>query len=120
MGVWHKLACGFQFGVLITFIIVGLVFSVDRSWIKILTYTFFFSEIFFLEAQRKIKPELIRYRKSGIFAIADLFAVMVFLIYAVLFIFTSRYAVYPPFFFAILIYTLIRKIYIYKNFSYEK
>lgn len=120
MSFGHRFFSWLQWSVLLVFIAVGWFYNQDVLLLKILTGIFFISEIILLEFQRKIKPEEIRYRKSGWFALLDLLSIVAFLIYAVLFIVFKERQTYPPFFYGILAYTLIRKIYIYKNFTYEK
>ena len=84
----------------------------------------FFLEIGILEQQNKYKKEEIFYHKSGFFALLDLFSVMLFMIKFLVLILSQFFAIsflenkYKLT--ALLLYTIIRKIYIYKRYTYEK
>lgn len=84
----------------------------------------FFLEIGILEQQNKYTKEEIFYHKSGIFAIFDLLAVMSFLIKFLVLIlnnfFTIEFLENKYKLLALIIYTIIRKLYIYKRYHYEK
>lgn len=86
---------------------------------------FFVSELFLLEQVRRMKPEKIRLRKGCFFAFADLFAVFYFMLLFLIFGWqlycgeTSVPGGRLPLL-GLLVYTLIRKYNIYKNFTYEK
>jgi len=84
----------------------------------------FFLEIGILEQQNKYRKEEIFYHKSGFFALLDLLAVIIFLIkFSVLILsqfFSISYLENKFYLIALILYTIIRKIYIYKNYTYEK
>lgn len=84
---------------------------------------FFISEIILLEQARRMNPEKILYRKGCFFACLDLFSVGLFFTYVALFsLMFLGYENYKPnrfVFSGLFVYTLVRKIYIYKNFTYE-
>lgn len=120
-----KKAYWIQFG-----IIAGIIFtftfygSLSGGNALLLLLPFFLSEIFLLHYQGKIPPEEIYYRKSCIFALLDMVSVLAFLSYICNFMFgifaKEHYNVKGFPIVVILAYALLRKIFIYKNFSYEK
>lgn len=123
MDKWHKKFIIMQIVVLILMIII-------RFWIpgeaKILLLigmaVFFVLEFGVLERQRRENQKAIMYSKSCLFALIDLFSVVLFLCELVQVIkdyfFGFNYLeTHYPF---LLIYITIRKYYIMKNYSYEK
>lgn len=120
----HRFVYWVQF-LLLVFIILGL--NVERTGsglMLLLVLSFFLSEFFLLHIQNKIKPEKIYYRKSCFFAMVDLLAVFIFMVCLVNMLcnyFLQKELPLPEWLFpAVVIYTHLRKFYIYKNFSYEK
>lgn len=124
-----------QFAVLIALVVLQYV-SDSFAMVLYLFAMFLICEISILEASRRMKPEEIRYRKSCLFALFDMIAVTAYFAYIVLFAFAlvreSKSYVWDFHFFKIpveissfwfslwAVYTLARKIYIYKNLTYEK
>lgn len=122
---WHKFFYYLQFIILVAFI--ALVFSENiqgSAATAILMGSIYFSEIGILEQDRRMNKNLIFYRKSGFFALLDLLAVTAFLGYTLLFsidlLLLKGIEYYSLPFISLLVYTLVRKIYIFKNYTYEK
>ena len=106
------------------FIIVYQSMAVNPEILLGLFAVVFFLEIGILEQQNKYRKEEIFYHKSGFFALLDLLAVIVFLIkFSVLILsqfFSISFLENKFYLIALILYTIIRKIYIYKNYTYEK
>lgn len=125
MSNWHRIFYYLQFSVLAVFIAVLFIQKIQGNLLMAsLMFLVYFTEIGILENQRKMNKNLIFYRKSGFFALLDLISVTAFLVYS--FIFAVDYFfldnihyLFTPFV-TLIIYTLLRKIYIYKHYSYEK
>ena len=119
----HKIFFLLQF-ITFIFIIVYQSMAVNPEILLGLFAVVFFLEIGILEQQNKYRKEEIFYHKSGFFALLDLLAVIIFLIkflvlilsqfFSISFLENKFYAI------ALILYTIIRKIYIYKNYTYEK
>ena len=120
----HKVYSIIQVISLILIIIYSLTMAVNPLYLLGLFAVVFFLEIGILEQQNKYKKEEIFYHKSGFFALLDLFAVMLFLIKFLVLIlsrfFTISFLENKYKLSALLLYTIIRKIYIYKRYTYEK
>lgn len=120
----HKTYSVFQIISVILIIIYSLTMAVNSTYLLGLFAVVFFLEIGILEQQNKYKKEEIFYQKSGFFALLDLFSVMLFLIKFLVLILSQFFAIsflenkYKLT--ALLLYTIIRKIYIYKRYTYEK
>ncbi len=78
------------------------------------------AELFLLNMQWNMPLEKIYYKKSCLFALLDLVSVIVFLSLLIINTFFSIEWKIQGIAMVVLAYTLVRKIYIYKNFSYEK
>lgn len=84
----------------------------------------FFTELALVHCQNKMNPNEIYYRKSCLFAMADLAAASVYCGYFVWFLgvwvfkYSFEYLWWPLI--ALFSYTLLRKIFIFKNYTYEK
>ena len=119
----HKIFSLLQF-ITFIFIIVYQSMAVNPEILLGLFAVVFFLEIGILEQQNKYKKEEIFYHKSGFFALLDLLAVIVFLIkFSVLILsqfFSISFLENKFYVIALILYTIIRKIYIYKNYTYEK
>ena len=119
----HKIFYLLQF-ITFIFIIVYQSMAVNPEILLGLFAVVFFLEIGILEQQNKYRKEEIFYHKSGFFALLDLLAVIVFLIkFSVLILsqfFSISYLENKFYLIALILYTIIRKIYIYKNYTYEK
>ena len=119
----HKIFFLLQF-ITFIFIIVYQSMAVNPEILLGLFAVVFFLEIGILEQQNKYKKEEIFYHKSGFFALLDLLAVIVFLIkFSVLILsqfFSISFLENKFYLIALILYTIIRKIYIYKNYTYEK
>ena len=119
----HKIFSLLQF-ITFIFIIVYQSMAVNPEILLGLFAVVFFLEIGILEQQNKYKKEEIFYHKSGFFALLDLLAVIVFLIkFSVLILsqfFIISFLENKFYLIALILYTIIRKIYIYKNYTYEK
>ena len=120
----HKVYSILQVISLILIIIYSLTMAINPLYLLGLFAVVFFLEIGILEQQNKYKKEEIFYQKSGFFALLDLFSVMLFLIKFLVLILSQFFAIsflenkYKLT--ALLLYTIIRKIYIYKRYTYEK
>ena len=120
----HKIYSILQVISLILIIIYSLTMAINPLYLLGLFAVVFFLEIGILEQQNKYKKEEIFYHKSGFFALLDLFAVMLFMIKFLVLILNQFFAIsflenkYKLT--ALLLYTIIRKIYIHKNYTYEK
>ena len=120
----HKVYSIFQITSFIIIIFYSLTMAVNSTYLLGLFAVVFFLEIGILEQQNKYKKEEIFYQKSGFFALLDLFAVIIFLIKFSVLILSQFFAIsflenkYKLT--ALLLYTIIRKIYIYKRYTYEK
>ena len=119
----HKIFSFLQF-IAFIFIIVYQSMAVNPEILLGLFAVVFFLEIGILEQQNKYRKEEIFYHKSGFFALLDLLAVIVFLIkFSVLILsqfFSISYLENKFYLIALILYTIIHKIYIYKNYTYEK
>ena len=119
----HKIFFLLQF-ITFIFIIVYQSMAVNPEILLGLFAVVFFLEIGILEQKNKYKKEEIFYHKSGFFALLDLLAVIVFLIkFSVLILsqfFSISFLENKFYLIALILYTIIRKIYIYKNYTYEK
>ena len=119
----HKIFFLLQF-IDFIFIIVYQSMAVNPEILLGLFAVVFFLEIGILEQQNKYRKEEIFYHKSGFFALLDLLAVIVFLIkFSVLILsqfFSISFLENKYYLIALILYTIIRKIYIYKNYTYEK
>ena len=119
----HKIFFLLQF-IDFIFIIVYQSMAVNPEILLGLFAVVFFLEIGILEQQNKYRKEEIFYHKSGFFALLDLLAVIVFLIkFSVLILsqfFSISFLENKFYVIALILYTIIRKIYIYKNYTYEK
>ena len=120
----HKVYSIIQVISLILIIIYSLTMVINPLYLLGLFAVVFFLEIGILEQQNKYKKEEIFYQKSGFFALLDLFSVMLFLIKFLVLILSQFFSIsflenkYKLT--ALLLYTIIRKIYIYKRYTYEK
>lgn len=122
---WHRIFYYLQFVVLAVFIAViflkGIQGTLTTALLMLLLYT---TEIGILEQNRRMNQNLIYYRKSGFFAMLDLFAVTAFFVYTVIFavdfMFLQGISYYTEPFISLLAFTLVRKLYIYKHYTYEK
>ncbi|WP_152909220.1 hypothetical protein [Chryseobacterium sp. Hurlbut01] len=104
-------------------IFVLLVFPQWQFLVFPLLSVFFLLEIGVLETQRKENPEAVRYRKSGLFSLLDLLSVTLFLINYIscgIDSFNGNIELNPLFLSSILGYIIVRKLYITKNYSYDK
>lgn len=120
----HKLYSILQL-ISVIFIIICLVaMAINPIHLLGLFAVVFFLEIFILEEQNKYKKEEIFYYKSGFFAALDIISILFFLLkFLTLFInlFTPVLFLENRYYLVTLLaYTLIRKIYIYKRYTYEK
>ena len=120
----HKVYSIIQVISVILIIIYSLTMAINPLYLLGLFAVVFFLEIGILEQQNKYKKEEIFYHKSGFFALLDLLAVIVFLIkFSVLILsqfFSISFLENKFYVIALILYTIIRKIYIYKNYTYEK
>ena len=120
----HKTYSILQVISLILIVIYSLTMAINPLYLLGLFAVVFFLEIGILEQQNKYKKEEIFYHKSGFFALLDLFAVMLFMIKFLVLIlsqfFTISFLENKYKLTALLLYTIIRKIYIYKRYTYEK
>ena len=120
----HKIYSVFQIISFILIIIYSLTMAINPLYLLGLFAVVFFLEIGILEQQNKYKKEEIFYHKSGFFSLLDNLSVMIFLIKFCVLILSQFFAIsflenkYKLT--ALLLYTIIRKIYIYKNYTYEK
>ena len=120
----HKVYSIIQVISVILIIIYSLTMAINPLCLLGLFAVVFFLEIGILEQQNKYKKEEIFYQKSGFFALLDLFSVMLFFIKFLVLILSQFFSIsflenkYKLT--ALLLYTIIRKIYIYKRYTYEK
>ena len=120
----HKIYSILQVISVILIIIYSLTMAINSTYLLGLFAVVFFLEIGILEQQNKYKKEEIFYQKSGFFALLDLFSVMLFFIKFLVLILSQFFSIsflenkYKLI--ALLLYTIIRKIYIYKRYTYEK
>ena len=123
MRIAHKIFFLLQF-IAFIFIIVYQSMAVNPEILLGLFAVVFFLEIGILEQQNKYRKEEIFYHKSGFFALLDLLVVIIFLIkFSVLILsqfFSISFLENKFYVIALILYTIIRKIYIYKNYTYEK
>ena len=119
----HKIFFLLQF-IAFIFIIVYQTMAVNPEILLGLFAVVFVLEIGILEQQNKYRKEEVFYHKSGFFALLDLLTVIVFLIkFSVLILsqfFRISFLENKFYVIALILYTIIRKIYIYKNYTYEK
>ena len=120
----HKTYSILQVISVILIIIYSLTMAINPLYLLGLFAVVFFLEIGILEQQNKYKKEEIFYQKSGFFALLDLFSVMLFFIKFLVLILSQFFSIsflenkYKII--ALMLYTIIRKIYIYKRYTYEK
>ena len=120
----HKVYSILQVISLILIIIYSLTMAINPLYLLGLFAVVFFLEIGILEQQNKYKKEEIFYQKSDFFALLDLFSVMLFFIKFLVLILSQFFSIsflenkYKII--ALMLYTIIRKIYIYKRYTYEK
>ena len=120
----HKVYSIIQVISLILIIIYSLTMAINPLHLLGLFAVVFFLEIGILEQQNKYKKDEIFYHKSGFFALLDLFSVMLFFIKFLVLILSQFFSIsflenkYKII--ALMLYTIIRKIYIYKRYTYEK
>ena len=120
----HKVYSIIQVISVILIIIYSLTMAINPLYLLGLFAVVFFLEIGILEQQNKYKKEEIFYQKSGFFALLDLFSVMLFFIKFLVLILSQFFSIsflenkYKII--ALMLYTIIRKIYIYKRYTYEK
>lgn len=122
---WHRIFYYLQFAVITVFIAVIFFRGIQGTWLMtLLMGAFYFTEFAILEQQRKMNKDMVFYRKSGFFALFDLVFVTAFLIYTLIFavdyLFSATFIYFTYPFLVVLVYTLFRKIYIYKHYTYEK
>ena len=120
----HKTYSILQVISVILIIIYSLTMAINPLYLLGLFAVVFFLEIGILEQQNKYKKEEIFYQKSGFFALLDLFSVMLFFIKFLVLILSQFFSISflenKFYLIALILYTIIRKIYIYKNYTYEK
>ena len=120
----HKLYSILQLISVIFIIIYFVAMAINPIHLLGLFAVVFFLEILILEEQNKYKKEEIFYYKSGFFAALDIISILFFLLkFLTLFInlFTPVLFLENRYYLVTLLgYTFIRKIYIYKNYTYEK
>ena len=120
----HKVYSILQVISVILIIIYSLTMAINPLYLLGLFAVVFFLEIGILEQENKYKKEEIFYQKSGFFALLDLFSVMLFFIKFLVLILSQFFSIsflenkYKII--ALMLYTIIRKIYIYKRYTYEK
>lgn len=123
MHPYHRRFVYAQVAILLWTIFVLLFFPQWKNVVFPSLSIFFLCEIGVLETQRKELPEAMRYRKSGLFSLIDVISVLFFLasfiLYGVAF-FDENVIFYSEFTPIILAYITVRKLYILKNYSYEK
>lgn len=120
----HSLVYFVQFFLLTSMLIL---FSTSTPTIPVALTCFgllFVSELFLVHQSTKMKDEAVLYKKGCFFALFDLLSAGIFIFYFFFFlaILIFKYSFeYGHWQIAgLFAYTLIRKIYIYKNYSYEK
>lgn len=119
----HKLIYALQF--LLNIGVIALIVFSDPTvgQIALCLAMVFISELFLVYAQSKMNESEIYYKKSCLFALGDLTAATVYIGYFITFIgayFLHRsfdYLIWPLV--ILFAYTLFRKIYIFKNYTYE-
>lgn len=120
----HQLIYVLQFAILAG--IIGSLFiwglSLHQTLFAFLSV--FVSELILVYQQRKMKDQEIYYRKSCLFALGDLSAALIYSGYFLFFV-TARIFKYSfeydsSYLILLFSYTLLRKIYIFKNYTYEK
>lgn len=121
----HQLAYACQFGALVANIIMILFYGPTSSLqILVMAAPFCLTEIFILESHRRMPKDQIYYRKSCWFGLADLLSVLVFfslvILYTIQCLFGKDFGLSPNYIIGFYAYVLLRKIYIFKNYTYEK
>lgn len=124
MNVWHKRFMYLQI-LLLGFLIFINLYNDLFSFVGLSVFILF--EFGVLHNQNKENKDAVIYRKSCLFAFADLFSVLIFMMYYITIFVHITWRIefesivgsykYLPILF---LYILIRKYYIIKNYSYEK
>jgi hypothetical protein len=124
MNVWHKRFMYLQV-LLLGFLLFINLYDNVISYVGLCVFVLL--ELGVLHNQNKENSDAVIYRKSCLFAFADLFSVFVFLFYFVAIFINISWRIefesiigsykYLP---VLFLYILIRKFYIIKNYSYEK
>ena len=123
MNVWHKRFMYLQILLLLLLTFINL-YNDLISFVGLSVFILF--EFGVLHNQNKENKDAVIYRKSCLFAFADLFSVLIFMIYYIAIFIQITWRIefsivdwykYLP---VLFLYILIRKFYIIKNYSYEK
>ncbi len=123
MDKWHKKFIIMQIIILILMIAIRFWIPGEAKFLLLIGMTlFFFLEFGVLERQRRENQKAVFYEKSCLFAFADLFSVVIFFyefvqVFRDYFLHLHYLDNHHPF---LLIYIVLRKFYIMKNYSYEK
>lgn len=121
MNIWHKRFLYAQILILLLCNVAAL-FAASKFILPGMIL-FFFLEFGVLEAQRKENPNAVLYQKGCFFALLDIVSVTVFMIYFCIHVYltiTTEKSFYVQFYPVLFLYIVLRKLYILKNYSYEK
>ena len=124
MDIWHKRFVYLQVLLLLAVVTLQIFLPGSFHTAKLLMIGAFCGvEFAVLERQRTENPAAVFYKKSCLFALLDLLAVFGFLVSGILWlvgIFYDDNLLNPLYVCLILVYTAIRKLYIFQNYYYEK
>ena len=120
----HQLIYVLQFAILAGIIGLLLFWGLSLHQTIFAFLTVFVAELILVYQQNKMKDQEIYYRKSCLFALGDLSAALIYSGYFLFFV-TARIFKYSfeynsSYLILLFAYTLLRKIYIFKNYTYEK
>lgn len=120
----HQLIYVLQFAILAGIIGLLLFWGLSLHQTIFAFLTVFVAELILVYQQNKMKDQEIYYRKSCLFALGDLSAALIYSGYFLFFV-TARIFKYSfeydsSYLILLFTYTLLRKIYIFKNYTYEK
>ena len=120
----HRTTYFFQFGLLLT-IIAALAF-LELSVLQTVSAfsLLFISEMVLVTQQTKMNDRAVYYRKSCLFALGDLSAATAYCIcffaFLIAWVFEQTFVLLTAPIIVLFAYTFLRKIYIFKNYTYEK
>lgn len=125
MNIWHKRALYLQILLLVTVVVLLIFFPGLFLLGKIvLVISFLLAEFAVLEFQRTENPAAVYYRKSCVFAMVDLLSVFIFGAVGILkmtcLVWDYDFWLNPIILIILFSYIALRKLYILKNYSYEK
>ena len=122
MNIWHRRFLYLQIVFLLSAALIQWFLPANKVYILSGMIAFFFAEFVVLEAQRTENPAAVYYKKSCLFACADMLSVMWFMVVFIMFVismFSGKHLFNEQYNVFLFLYIALRKLYIVKNYSYE-